>query len=41
MGLHSDLMEGAKIAVRNLISWLAEEHGLTREDAYLSLQLGV
>lgn len=39
MGLHPDLMEGAKIAVRNMIAWIAEEHGLTREDAYLLCSL--
>jgi len=39
MGIHSDLMEGAKIAVRNMIAWIAEEHGLTREDAYLLCSL--
>ena len=39
MGLHADLMEGAKIAVRNMIAWIVEEHGLTREDAYLLCSL--
>jgi acetamidase/formamidase len=39
MGLHSDLMEGAKVAVRNMIAWLVEEHRLTREDAYLLCSL--
>jgi acetamidase/formamidase len=35
MGISPDLMEGAKIAVRAMIDWLAEEHGLSREDAYV------
>jgi acetamidase/formamidase len=35
MGLDGDLMTGAKIATRAMIDWLAAEHGLTREDAYL------
>lgn len=35
MGISSDLMEGAKMAVRAMIEWLGEEHGLAREDAYI------
>jgi acetamidase/formamidase len=35
MGISPDLMEGAKTAVRAMIDWLAEEHGLSREDAYV------
>ena len=35
MGIDPDLMEGAPKAVRNMIAWLVEEHGLTREDAYV------
>jgi acetamidase/formamidase len=34
MGIDADLMSGARTAVRNMIAWLVEEHGLTREDAY-------
>lgn len=39
MGIHADLMEGARTAVRNMIAWLVEEHGLTREDAYVLCSL--
>ena len=39
MGLSPDLMEGAKTAVRNMIAWLGEEHGLSREDAYILCSL--
>lgn len=39
MGIHADLMEGARIAVRSMIDWLAEERGLTREDAYVLCSL--
>jgi acetamidase/formamidase len=35
MGISPDLMEGAKAAVRAMIAWLVEEHGLSREDAYI------
>jgi acetamidase/formamidase len=35
MGLDSDLMEGAKTAVRGMIDFVVEEHGLSREDAYI------
>jgi acetamidase/formamidase len=35
MGLHADLMEGARVAVRAAIDWIVAEHGLTREEAYL------
>jgi acetamidase/formamidase len=35
MGISGDLMEGAQIAVRSMIDWLASEHGLPREDAYV------
>lgn len=34
-----DLMEGAKNAVRGLIAWLGEEHGLGVEDAYVLCSL--
>jgi acetamidase/formamidase len=39
MGIDPDLMSGARTAVRNMITWLAEEHGLTREDAYVLCSL--
>lgn len=39
MGIHADLMEGARTAVRSMIDWLAEERGLSREDAYVLCSL--
>lgn len=39
MGIGPDLMEGARAAVREAIAWLVEEHGLTREDAYVTCSL--
>jgi acetamidase/formamidase len=39
MGIGPDLMEGARAAVRDTISWLVDEHGLTREDAYVTCSL--
>ncbi len=39
MGIDADLMEGARTAVRNMILWLVEEHGLSREDAYVLCSL--
>ena len=39
MGIAPDLMEGARRAVRETITWLVEEHGLTREDAYVTCSL--
>jgi len=39
MGIAPDLMEGARIAARAMIEWLADEHGLTREDAYMLCSL--
>jgi acetamidase/formamidase len=35
MGLGPDLMDAARDAVRAMIAWLGEEHGLSREDAYV------
>jgi acetamidase/formamidase len=35
MGIDADLMEGARTAVRSMIAWIVEEHGLTPEDAYV------
>jgi acetamidase/formamidase len=34
MGIDPDLYQGARTAVRSMISWLVEQHALTREDAY-------
>jgi acetamidase/formamidase len=39
MGIDADLMEGARKAVRNMIDWLVDEHGLGREDAYVLCSL--
>jgi acetamidase/formamidase len=34
MGIDPDLYEGARKAVKAMIAWLVEQHGLTPEDAY-------
>jgi acetamidase/formamidase len=39
MGLNSDLMEGARLAVRAVIDWLEAEHGLTRQQGYVLCSL--
>jgi acetamidase/formamidase len=39
MGIHADLMQGAKAAVRGMIELVAGEHGLSREDAYVLCSL--
>ncbi len=39
MGIHPDLMQGAKTAVRGMIQLLVEEHALSREDAYVLCSL--
>jgi acetamidase/formamidase len=39
MGIHADLMEGARIAVRAAIDWLEAEHALSRRDAYVLCSL--
>ena len=39
MGIDADLMEGARMAVRNMISWLGTERGMSREDAYVLCRL--
>ena len=39
MGIDSDLMEGARKAVRATIDWLGAEHALSRVDAYLVCSL--
>ena len=39
MGIHADLMQGAKHAVRGMIELVVGEHGLSREDAYVLCSL--
>jgi acetamidase/formamidase len=39
MGIHADLMQGAKQAVSGMIELLCSEHGLAREDAYVLCSL--
>jgi acetamidase/formamidase len=39
MGIHGDLMHGAKNAVRGMIELIRDEHGLDREDAYVLCSL--
>ena len=39
MGIHEELMEGAKRAVRGMIELIVEQHGLDREDAYVLCSL--
>lgn len=39
MGIHADLMQGARTAVRGMIELLADQHGLTPEDAYVLCSL--
>ena len=39
MGIADDLMEGARVAVRAMIGWLGDEHGLDRRDAYMLCSL--
>ena len=41
MGTDEDLSEAAKIAVRQMIRYLVEERGLTREDAYMLCSVAV
>jgi acetamidase/formamidase len=35
MGLHESLDEAARLATREMVDYLATEHGLSREDAYM------
>jgi acetamidase/formamidase len=35
MGIHNDLREGARLAVRAAIDWLESEYGLSRDHAYV------
>ena len=37
--LDSDLMEAARTAIREMMSWISATHGLSREDAYLLCSL--
>lgn len=39
MGIDPDLKEGARKAVRATIEWLVDEHGLSRDDAYVLCSL--
>ena len=39
MGIAADLMEGARAAVSAMVRWISEEHGLSREDAYMLCSL--
>jgi acetamidase/formamidase len=39
MGIGPDLYENARTAVRGSIAWLVEEHGLERDDAYVTCSL--
>ena len=41
MGLHPDLDEAARMAVREMIDFLATEKGMSREEAYLLCSLAV
>jgi len=41
MGLHEDLTEATKLAVREAIEFLVSEKGLTREDAYMLSSVAV
>ena len=35
IGLHQDLDEAAKIATREMLNWIVELKGLSRENAYM------
>ena len=39
LGIRPDLMEAARAATRAMIVWLVDEHGLSREDAYILCSL--
>jgi acetamidase/formamidase len=39
MGIHPDLMEGARAAVRSAVAWLRSEHGLSAREAYVLCSL--
>jgi acetamidase/formamidase len=40
-GIAPDLMEASKTAVREMIAYLREEHGLSAEDAYILASVAV
>jgi acetamidase/formamidase len=39
MGIHADLYEGARMAVRAMIEWLQAEHGLDPHNAFVVCSL--
>ncbi len=41
MGLHEDLTNATKIAVREMIDFLVHEKSMTREDAYMLSSIAV
>ncbi len=41
MGLHTDLDEATKMATRDMITWMTEMKGLSREDAYMLASLAM
>jgi acetamidase/formamidase len=41
MGLHTDLDEATKMATREMITWMTETKGLSREDAYMLASLAM
>jgi acetamidase/formamidase len=38
-GIETDLMDCARSAVRSMIGWICDAHGLSREDAYFLCSL--
>jgi acetamidase/formamidase len=41
MGLHEDLKEAVRLAVREMIDFLQAEKGLSRDDAYMLTSVAV
>jgi len=41
MGLHTDLDEATKMATREMITWMTEMKGISREDAYMLASLAM
>jgi acetamidase/formamidase len=39
MGIAPDLMEGTRKAISGMVKWIVDEHGLSREDAYMLCSL--
>ena len=39
MGIADDLMESTRKAISGMVDWLASEHGLSRQDAYMLCSL--